>query len=142
MIRHLLNAQTPDRWVDCDELKYPKGGNPWTDLYTEEACKQIAREVGIDNPDTTLRMRYQLAATAEHLTGVLGFVGGAATLAQKHKWAEKLDKACRKVMPQLEEATDNLSTVSIKDKDGKHRVYLKWSCFSGQDCGSAKMHHC
>ena len=52
MIRNLLDIETPDRWVECDDFKYPAGGNPWTELYTEQACKCIAGVVAIDDLDT------------------------------------------------------------------------------------------
>jgi hypothetical protein len=115
MIRNLLNVETPDRWVDCDELKYPAGGNPWTELYTEHVCEVIAGTVAIDDPDTIRRFRFQLAATAEYLTTAFGFVGGARTLSQKHNWANVLDILLKKTTSQLDESTDPLSTVSIKD---------------------------
>ncbi|MGB0661273.1 MAG: hypothetical protein ACPGNV_14000 [Mangrovicoccus sp.] len=123
MIRNLLNVATPDRWVECDEFKYPAGGNPWAELYTEQVCQEIAATVAISDPDTIQRLRFQLAATAEYLTVALGFVGGAATLSQKHVWADELDIFLGRVLAQLDEATDHLSTVSIKDNEGKPRVY-------------------
>ncbi|WP_243614830.1 hypothetical protein [Shimia aestuarii] len=123
MIRNLLDVATPDRWVECDDFKYPAGGNPWTELYTEQACKSIAGAVAIDDPDTIRRLRFQLAATAEYLTQAFGFVGGAMTLSQKHKWAGELDILLRKTIRKLGESTDNLSTVSIQDYEGKTKVY-------------------
>lgn len=123
MIRNLLDVETPDRWVDCDEYRYPSGGNPWTELYTEQVCQHIAAKIAISDQDNIQRLRFQLAATAEYLTAALGFVGGAATLTQKHIWADELDISLRRVVSQLDEATDHLSTVSIKGGGGKARVY-------------------
>ncbi|WP_072775751.1 hypothetical protein [Marivita hallyeonensis] len=123
MIRNLLDVATPDRWVECDDFKYPAGGNPWTELYTEKACQEIADTVAIFDPDTVQSLRFQLAATAEHLVAAFGFVGGAATPSQRYKWAVELDVTLRKVINQLKNSADNLSTVSIKDSGGKTRVY-------------------
>ncbi|WP_164658406.1 hypothetical protein [Tropicibacter sp. Alg240-R139] len=123
MIRNLLDIVSPDRWVDCAEYKYPSGGNPWTELYTEQVCQDIAAKVGISDQDTIQRLRFQLAATAEYLTVTLGFVGGAATPAQKYIWADKLDISLRRVVGHLDEATDHVATVSIKDDEGNTRVY-------------------
>ena len=123
MIRNLLDVTKPDRWVDCDEFKYPFGGNPWTELYTEKVCQDISAKVAISDPETMRRLRFQLAATAEYLTVTLGFVGGAATPAQKHIWANKLDLSLRRVVGHLDEATDHVSSVSITDNKGKSRVY-------------------
>lgn len=123
MIRKLLDVETPDRWVDCDEYKYPSGGNPWTELYTEQVSHDIAAKAAISDPAAIKKLRFQLAATAEHLTNSLGFVGGAATLSQKHKWADKLDVSLKKVVSQLDDATDHLSSVCIKDKAGNMRFY-------------------
>jgi hypothetical protein len=63
-----------------------------------------------------------LAATADHLAAVFGFVGGPATPSKKYAWANKLEITCSKATSQLNEATDNLSTVLIKDKEGRTRV--------------------
>lgn len=123
MIRNLLDVETPDRWVDCDDFKYPAGGNPWTELYTEQVCEGIAGAVAIDDADTIRRLRFQLASTAEYLTAAFGLVGGARTLSQKHNWADELDLVLRKTISQLDRSADHLSTVSIKDNDGKARVY-------------------
>ncbi|MEP3297857.1 MAG: hypothetical protein ABJO27_15530 [Pseudoruegeria sp.] len=122
MIRNLLDLATPNRWVDCDEFKYPAGGNPWTELYTEKVSENIAGTVAIDDPDTIRRLRFQLAATAEYLTTAFGFVGGAKTLSQKYSWANELDILLIKTASQLDKSTDHLLTVSIKDSQGKIRV--------------------
>lgn len=123
MIRNLLDVASPDLWVDCDDFKYPAGGNPWTELYTEQVCQEIAATVAISDPDTFQRLRFQLAATAEYLTQAFGFVGGAMTLSKKYKWADELDILLRKTNSKLDESTDHLSTVSIQDNDGKTKVY-------------------
>lgn len=123
MIRNLLDVASPDRWVYCDDFKYPAGGNPWTELYTEQVCQEIAATVAISDPDTFQRLRFQLAATAEYLTASFGFVGGAATLTQKHIWADKLDISLRRILAQLDDATDHLSTVLIKGDGDKAMVH-------------------
>lgn len=123
MIRYLLDVETPDRWVDCDEYKYPSGGNPWTELYTEQVSQDIAAKAAISDPATIKKLRFRLAATAEYLTASLGFVGGAATLTQKHIWADKLEISLRRVLAQLDKAPDHLSTVSIKGDGDKAKVY-------------------
>ncbi|SFR35102.1 hypothetical protein SAMN04488005_0761 [Yoonia tamlensis] len=123
MIRNLLDVETPDRWVECDDFSYPEGGNPWTEIYTEQICQEIAAAVAITDPDTIQRLRFQLAATAEHLTDAVGFVGGAATLSQKHLWADKLDISLGKVVGELDDATEHLSSVCIRDNAGKMRFY-------------------
>jgi len=123
MIRYLLDLETPDRWVDCDEYKYPSGGNPWTELYTEQVSQDIAAKAAISDPAAIKKLRFQLAATAEYLTASSGFVGGAATLTQKHIWADKLEISLRRVLSQLDKAPDHLSTVSIKGDGDKAKVY-------------------
>lgn len=123
MIRNLLDVASPDRWVDCREFTYPAGGNPWTELYTEQVCQNIAAKIAVTDPVAVSSLRFQLAATAEYLTASLGFVGGAATLTQKHGWADKLDISLRRVLTQLDDATDHLSTVSIKGDGDKAMVY-------------------
>lgn len=122
MTRDLLNVDTPDRWVNCDARKYPAGGNPWTEIYTQQVSQEIAVAIAINDPDIVRRLRLQLAATAEYLTAVFGFVGGAATPSKKYAWANKLGITCSKATSQLKEATENLSTVSITDKEGRTRV--------------------
>lgn len=123
MIRDLLDVTTLARWVDCDKFKYPAGGNPWTELYTEQVCQDISATVAIFDPDTIGRLRFQLAATAEHLTAALGFVGGAATLSQKHIWADDLDIFLGRAISRLDDATNHVSTVSLKDNEGKLMVF-------------------
>lgn len=58
MIRNLLDVTTPDRWIECEDFKYPWGGNPWTELYTEQICQEIAATVAISDPDTIQRFLF------------------------------------------------------------------------------------
>lgn len=64
----------------------------------------------------------QLAATAEYLLSVFNFVGGAATPAQKHAWATKIDVLSRRLMAGLDDSDDHLSSVVLrsgKDKSSR-----------------------
>ncbi|WP_282129436.1 hypothetical protein, partial [Roseobacter litoralis] len=124
MISKLKGAITPERWINCDEHKYPEGGNPWTEIYTDDICQMIAKASGIGEPQLVLDLRVRLAATAEYLSSILDFVGGAATSAKKVKWAKNVDNICRKIQPELASATDNLSTLTFVDhENGKLRIY-------------------
>lgn len=44
-------------------------------------------------------------------------------MTQKHVWADELDIFLGRAISRLDKSTDNLSTVSIKDNEGKSRVY-------------------
>lgn len=114
MISKLTGEITPDRWTGKASKDYPVGQDPWSDIFTTERTIEIAQTIGLRSPAEILALRLQLAATAEYLLSVFDFVGGGATPAQKHAWAEKIDTLSRRLSSELSASNDLVSSVVIR----------------------------
>lgn len=111
MISQLEGSIVPERWLGETSKEYPASLNPWSEIFTEHATVEIAKTIELKNPDEIDTLRLQLAATAEYLLSFFDFAGGAATPAQKHVWARKVDNLCRRLILELAGSDNLLSTV-------------------------------
>ncbi|SPF78148.1 hypothetical protein [Pseudoprimorskyibacter insulae] len=114
MIRKLKGDITPERWVGEASKDFPCGHNPWSEIYTDDAALKIAGTLRLENPADITALRLQLAATAEYLLSVFNFAGGASTPAQKYAWAAKIDTTSRRLLAELAESDDLLSSVVVR----------------------------
>lgn len=119
MISYLKGDITPERWVGDASKEYPSGQNPFSEIYSRDAVVTIADTIRLEAPVDLDSLRLQLAATAEYLLSVFDFVGGAATPAQKHAWAAKIDDLSRRLMTGLVGSDDLLSSVVIRPEKGQ-----------------------
>ncbi len=116
MISRLKGSIVPERWVGETSKEYLHSLNPWSEIYTQDATTEIAMTIKLKNPDEIDALRLQLAATAEYLLSFFDFVGGAATPAQKRVWAGKVDGLCRRLLWELADSDDLLSSVTISSE--------------------------
>ncbi|MFX0542652.1 hypothetical protein ACEWPM_013080 [Roseovarius sp. S4756] len=123
MISQLQGSIVPERWVGETSKNYPPSLNPWSEIYTQDTTTEIAKSIKLKNPDKIDALRLQLAATAEYLLSFFDFVGGAATPAQKQKWASRVDILCRRLASELANSDDFLTPVVFRsDKAGSLRL--------------------
>lgn len=119
MISKLKGGITPERWVGEASKVFPCGHNPWSEIYTDDVALKIAETLRLENAADITALRLQLAATAEYLLSVFNFAGGAATPAQKHAWATKIDTTSRRLLTELAESDDLLSSVVMRSGRNK-----------------------
>ena len=118
MLSNLKGDITSERWVGDASKKFPPGHNPWSEIYNHDAVLKIAETIWLESSADIDALRLQLAATGEYLLSVFDFVGGAATPAQKHSWAAKVDDLSQRLMTALADSDDLLSSVVVRPEKG------------------------
>lgn len=124
MISKLKGDIKPERWVGEASKAFPCGYNPWSEIYTDDVALEIAETLRLENRADITALRLQLAATAEYLLSVFNFAGGAATPAQKHAWATKIDTASRRLLAELAESDDLYSSVDVRSGQNKTSYFI------------------
>lgn len=124
MLSKLKGEITPERWVGESGKDFPSGLNPWSEIYSPDAVSTIADTIRLQPPADLDSLRLQLAATAEYLLSVFDFVGGAATPAQKHAWAAKIDDLSRRLRTGLADSGDLLSSVVVGPEKGQSSRFV------------------
>lgn len=114
------NSKTsPDRWLHDHESKFPKGKNPWTDLYTKSVTQKIGTIIEVKTNDTLRDLRLCLANAAEDSFKMFQFVGGPAAPSKKRRWRAKVISQALSLKNTLVGPSDNYSTAFSKKEDGK-----------------------
>lgn len=100
-IRRLKGTRSPARWQKECEIDFPKGKNPWLDIFTEDVVQNIAAHIPViettqsetsEQGDDLYELRGQLAGVAEIFHETIRIHGSPASPSAKR---EKLTPVLR-----------------------------------------------
>jgi hypothetical protein len=95
-------------WLRLLDLRYPKGINPWHDLYTSAETAKVAKILKIADGTKIHELRVQLAEVAEAADNFVAVFGGVASRTDKNDWLKKTRSYLAKSISTLDGAAAHI----------------------------------